>query len=124
MSATMLQPFPAAAPMAVTPAIELDQVERTYGKGESEVHALQRVSLSVAEGEFIAILGPSGSGKSTMLSLTGAPDRPSAGRILAAGRDTASLSVRDAARYRRREIGFVFQSFNLLPRLTVLENVE
>jgi putative ABC transport system ATP-binding protein len=106
-----------------TPAIELDMVERTYGKGDSEVHALQRVSLSVAEGEFLAIMGPSGSGKSTLLNLIGALDRPSAGRILAGGRDIAGLGAREAARYRRREVGFVFQSFNLLPRLTVLENV-
>ena len=106
-----------------TPAIELDVVERTYGRGDSEVHALQRVSLMVAEGEFIAIMGPSGSGKSTLLNLVGALDRPTAGRILAGGRDVAGLSAREAARYRRREVGFVFQSFNLLPRLTVLENV-
>jgi putative ABC transport system ATP-binding protein len=127
MSTTTLQPSlspaNAPAPVSPTPAVELDQVERTYGKGDSEVHALRRVSLSVAGGEFIAIMGPSGSGKSTMLNLVGALDRPSGGRILAGGRDIAGLSVRDAARYRRREVGFVFQSFNLLPRLTVLENV-
>jgi putative ABC transport system ATP-binding protein len=104
-------------------AIELDRVARTYGKGDSEVHALREVSLSVGEGEFIAIMGPSGSGKSTMLNLIGALDKPSSGRILAGGRDIARLDGREAARYRRREIGFVFQSFNLLPRLTVLENV-
>jgi putative ABC transport system ATP-binding protein len=121
----MLRPSSAAepAPAPAVPVIELDGVERTYGKGDSEVHALRRVTLSVAEGEFIAVMGPSGSGKSTMLNLIGALDRPSAGRILAGGRDIARLSTRDAARYRRREIGFVFQSFNLLPRLTVLENV-
>ena len=124
MSTVMLRPSPAFEMTAPdSPAIELDHVERTYGRGDSEVHALQRVSLAVSEGEFIAIMGPSGSGKSTMLNLIGALDRPSAGRILAGGRDIARLSARDAARYRRREIGFVFQSFNLLPRLTVLENV-
>jgi putative ABC transport system ATP-binding protein len=124
MSTVMLRPSPAFEMTApAIPAIELDQVERTYGKGDSEVHALQRVSLAVSEGEFIAIMGPSGSGKSTMLNLIGALDRPTAGRILAGGRDIARLNARDAARYRRREIGFVFQSFNLLPRLTVLENV-
>src|SRR3982074_159719 len=125
MSTPMLELSPAATPSSApaVPAIELDQVERTYGRGDSEVHALQRVSLSVTEGEFIAIMGPSGSGKSTMLNLIGALDRPRAGRIRAGGRDIARLSARDAARYRRREIGFVFQSFNFLPRLTVLENV-
>ena len=91
MSTTTLQPSlspaNAPAPVSPTPAVELDQVERTYGKGDSEVHALRRVSLSVAGGEFIAIMGPSGSGKSTMLNLVGAVDPPSAVRILAGGRD-------------------------------------
>jgi putative ABC transport system ATP-binding protein len=121
----MLQPDESAEPISApgAMAIQLDSVERTYGKGDSEVHALQRVSLEVTEGEFIAIMGPSGSGKSTLLNLIGALDRPSSGRILAGGRDIAGLGPREAARYRRREVGFVFQSFNLLPRLTVLENV-
>src|ERR1700694_5592915 len=124
MSTVMLRPSPAFEMTAPdSPAIELDHVERTYGRGDSEVHALQRVSLAVSEGEFIAIMGPSGSGKSTMLNLVGALDRPSGGRILADGRDIAGLSVRATPLYRAREVVFVFQSFNLRPRLTVLENV-
>src|SRR5207245_7431094 len=73
--------------------------------------------------EFVAIMGPSGSGKSTLLNLVGALDRPSGGRVLVGGRDISRLTPKDAARYRRREVGFIFQSFNLLPRQTVLENV-
>jgi putative ABC transport system ATP-binding protein len=81
------------------------------------------VSLAVPEGEFLAIMGPSGSGKSTLLNLVGALDRPDSGSIVVGGRDITALSVKESARYRREQVGFVFQSFNLLPRLSVLENV-
>ena len=104
-------------------AVRLERVSRRYGRGQGAVAALDEVSLDVAEGEFLAIMGPSGSGKSTLLNLVGALDQPTAGRIVVGGRDIATLSVREAARYRRREVGFIFQSFNLLPRLNVLENV-
>lgn len=103
--------------------MELRHVVRQYGRGDSAVRALDDVSLAVAEGEFLAIMGPSGSGKSTLLNLVGALDRPDQGSIEVGGRDIATLSVNESARYRRAEVGFVFQSFNLLPRLTVLENV-
>src|SRR5690349_19142381 len=93
-------------------AVRLEQVSRHYGRGQGEVAALDEVSLDVGEGEFLAIMGPSGSGKSTLLNLVGALDRPSSGRIVVGGRDIATLSVREAARYRRREVGFIFQSFN------------
>ena len=105
------------------PAVSLEGVSQRYGRGSSEVVALESVSLTVNEGAFLAIMGPSGSGKSTLLNLVGALDKPSAGRIVVGGRDIASLSAKEAARYRRLEVGFIFQSFNLLPRLTVLENV-
>ncbi len=113
----------AASQRGAGSAVRLDNVTQRYGRGQSEVVALDRVSLEIAEGEFLAIMGPSGSGKSTLLNLIGALDRPTEGRILIGDRDIAALSVKEAARYRRREVGFVFQSFNLLPRLTVLENV-
>ena len=105
------------------PAVELRNVVRQYGRGDSAVRALDDVTLAVPEGEFLAIMGPSGSGKSTLLNVIGALDRPDSGSILVGGRDIGGLSVREASRYRRAEVGFVFQSFNLLPRLSVLENV-
>ena len=114
---------PHGAPADGSPAVALQGVGRRYGGGTNEVAALTDVSLEVCEGEFVAIMGPSGSGKSTLLNLIGALDRPSSGRIVVGGRDIVALSAKDAARYRRQEIGLVFQSFNLLPRLTVLENV-
>jgi len=104
-------------------AVELRDVVRQYGHGDSAVRALDRVSIQVPDGEFLAVMGPSGSGKSTLLNLVGALDRPDSGSIAVGGRDIAGLSVRESARYRRADVGFVFQSFNLLPRLTVVENV-
>ncbi|MFY9615808.1 MAG: ABC transporter ATP-binding protein [Candidatus Dormiibacterota bacterium] len=98
-------------------------MSRHYGRGDFEVAAVETVNLEVGDGEFVAIMGPSGSGKSTLLNLVGALDRPTSGRVLAAGRDISGLGAKDAARYRRREVGFVFQSFNLLPRFNVLENI-
>lgn len=118
--AVRLEPVPRAIGV---PAVRLEGVSQRYGQGQGEVIALDNVTLQVDEGEFLAIMGPSGSGKSTLLNLIGALDRPSAGRIVVGDRDVAALPVKEAARYRRREIGFVFQSFNLLPRLSVLENV-
>jgi len=103
--------------------VRVEEVSRRYGRGSGEVAALDGVSLDVGAGEFLAIMGPSGSGKSTLLNLLGALDKPSSGRVMVGGRDIAGLGANEAARFRRREIGFIFQSFNLLPRLTVLENV-
>jgi putative ABC transport system ATP-binding protein len=121
MSTSALQPTLDSfrRPVAVT----LESVSRTYGQGKSQVTALEDISLEVCEGEFVAVMGPSGSGKSTLLNIIGALDRPNRGRIVVEGQNIASLDPRSAARYRRRSVGFVFQSFNLLPRLTVLENV-
>ena len=113
------EPTRAAAPATV----EVRSVVRQYGRGDSAVRALDDVSITVADGEFLAIMGPSGSGKSTLLNLVGALDRPDSGSIVVGGRDIASLSVKEASRYRRAEVGFVFQSFNLLPRMSVVENV-
>ena len=108
----------------MSPLIRLVELARDYRAGETVVHALRGVTLDVRPGEFVAVMGPSGSGKSTLLSLVGLLDRPTAGRQLLDGRDVGALDADSAARLRNREIGFVFQSFNLLARSTALENVE
>ena len=105
-------------------AVQLDRVSRHYRMGESSVRAVDEVSLSVATGEFLALLGSSGSGKSTVLNLVAGLDRPTSGAIHADGQNLASLSSLDLARYRRNTIGMIFQSFNLLPRMTLEENIE
>jgi putative ABC transport system ATP-binding protein len=105
-------------------AIHLEHVSRHYAMGEASVHAVDDVTLSVAGNEFLALLGSSGSGKSTLLNLIAGLDRPTAGSILSNGQDIASLSSLELARYRRNTIGMIFQSFNLLPRMTLEENVE
>src|SRR6478752_9970208 len=97
---------------------------RSYRIGPDEIHALRGVDLDLEAGELIALLGPSGSGKSTLLNLLGGLDRPDAGQIVFRGGDLARLDDRALARYRRRHVGFVFQSYNLIPSLTARENVE
>src|SRR6266550_4186522 len=106
------------------PAIRLESVSRHYLMGESVIRAVNDVSLTVPTGEFLALLGSSGSGKSTLLNLMAGLDRPTSGSILSGGRNLAELSSLELARYRRNTIGMVFQSFNLLPRMTLAENVE
>ncbi|MDW7967900.1 MAG: ATP-binding cassette domain-containing protein, partial [Thermoanaerobaculum sp.] len=104
--------------------IILENVSRVYQLGQSEVHALRQVSLEIAEGSFIALMGPSGSGKSTLLHILGLLDRPTSGRYLFQGRDVGQLSDGERTLLRREAIGFVFQFFHLLPRLSALGNVE
>jgi putative ABC transport system ATP-binding protein len=106
------------------PAIQLDRVSRHYTMGETSVRAVNELSLSVANNEFLALLGSSGSGKSTLLNLVAGLDRPTSGSIFAYGQNIASLSPLELARYRRNTIGMIFQSFNLLPRMTLEENIE
>jgi putative ABC transport system ATP-binding protein len=106
------------------PAVQLDHISRHYQMGETRVRAVDDVSLSVARGEYLALLGSSGSGKSTLLNLIAGLDRPSSGAILANGANLAEFSPLDLARYRCNTIGMIFQSFNLLPRMTLEENVE
>jgi putative ABC transport system ATP-binding protein len=103
--------------------VDLDHAGRVYGSGHLRVVALDDVSLRVAAGEFVAIMGPSGSGKSTLLGLAGGLDRPTSGRVLIRGQDLALIDEAGLARVRRQEIGFVFQEANLLPSLTAIENV-
>jgi putative ABC transport system ATP-binding protein len=111
--------------MSITdPAIQLDHVSRHYTMGETSVRAVDELSLSVANNEFLALLGSSGSGKSTLLNLIAGLDRPTSGSITAHGQNIAALSSIELARYRCNTIGMIFQSFNLLPRMTLEENVE
>jgi putative ABC transport system ATP-binding protein len=105
-------------------AIQIDHVSRHYVMGESSIRAVDDVSLTVPTGEFLALLGSSGSGKSTLLNLMAGLDRPTSGSIHCGGRNLAELSPLELARYRRNTVGMVFQSFNLLPRMTLEENVE
>jgi putative ABC transport system ATP-binding protein len=109
---------------AFQPAIQIDHVSRHYVMGESPIRAVDDVSLTVPTGEFLALLGSSGSGKSTLLILMAGLDQPTSGSIHSGGRNLSELSPLELARYRRNTVGMVFQSFNLLPRMTLEENVE
>ncbi|MEM7333067.1 MAG: ABC transporter ATP-binding protein [Chloroflexota bacterium] len=106
------------------PIITVEQLTKVYTMGEHEVHALRGVSLAVEKGEFVSIMGPSGSGKSTMMNMLGALDQPSGGTYILDGTDVSSLDENDLADVRNRQIGFVFQSFNLLSRTPAIQQVE
>jgi len=103
--------------------IKLINVEKVYQTGAQQYHALKGLSLTIAKGEMVAIMGPSGSGKTTTMNILGLLDRPSSGQYLLAGEDTSSFSTNALAELRNRSIGFVFQSFFLLPKMTALQNV-
>ena len=104
--------------------INLQHVSKTYTLGDEKVEALKDITLSIAAGEFVVIVGPSGSGKSTLLHLIGGLDRPTSGEISVDGKNLRKLKDRGLSKYRNRETGFVFQDFHLLPHLNLLENVE
>ncbi len=116
---TLATPIPEARPV-----IELDHIHKTYTMGDVEVHALRGVSLTIREGEFVAIMGASGSGKSTTMNIIGCLDRPTRGTYILDGEDVSQMSKDERADIRCQKIGFVFQGFNLLSRTSALENVE
>jgi putative ABC transport system ATP-binding protein len=104
--------------------IETHDLWKTYTMGDEEIHALRGVSIEIEKGEYVAIMGPSGSGKSTLMNLIGCLDTPSKGTYLLNGKEVSTMNDNELARIRNEEIGFVFQTFNLLPRATALHNVE
>lgn len=103
--------------------LEVKSICKTYGSGETAVHALKNVSFSVPKGEFVAVVGESGSGKSTLLNMLGALDMPTSGKVFIDGNDTFTMKERELTVFRRRNIGFIFQAFNLIPELTVEQNI-
>lgn len=103
--------------------LEVKNISKTYGNGEAAVHALRDVTFSVPKGEFVAIVGESGSGKSTLLNMIGALDTPTCGKVFLDGKDIFSMKEKNLTVFRRRNIGFIFQSFNLIPELTVEQNM-
>lgn len=103
--------------------LEVENLSKTYGQGEAAVHALRGATFTVPKGEFVAVVGESGSGKSTLLNLVGGLDTPTEGKVLIDGKDIFAMKDRNLTVFRRRNIGFVFQSFNLIPELTVEQNI-
>lgn len=103
--------------------LEVKSISKTYGSGETAVRALKNVSFSVPKGEFVTVVGESGSGKSTLLNMLGALDAPTSGKVLIDGNDIFSMKERELTIFRRRNIGFIFQAFNLIPELTVEQNM-
>jgi putative ABC transport system ATP-binding protein len=110
--------------MTAPPLIDVRDLAKIYGEGETRVHALRGVDLTIAQGEFVAIMGTSGSGKTTMMNILGCLDRPSRGSYRLLGEEVGKLSKGRLAEIRNRTLGFVFQSYNLLPRTTALDNVQ
>ena len=103
--------------------LEVENLSKTYGQGEAAVHALRGATFTVPKGEFVAVVGESGSGKSTLLNLIGGLDTPTSGKVFIDGKDIFAMKDRSLTVFRRRNIGFVFQSFNLIPELTVEQNI-
>ena len=106
-----------------TAAVRADEISKTYGEGEAEVRALCTVSMEVAQGEFVAVMGPSGSGKSTLMHLLAGLDRPSEGNVYIGGENVTTMKDKELTMLRRKRVGFIFQAFNLIPQLTAEENI-
>jgi putative ABC transport system ATP-binding protein len=121
MSALLQYEEPQTARKAL---IQLDEITKIYDSGENAVQALRGVDVAIEKGEFVAIIGPSGSGKSTLMHILGCLDTPTTGTYWLDGQDVAEMSARALARVRNQKIGFIFQTFNLLPRASILKNVE
>src|SRR5579863_7154546 len=113
-----------SVPPSASVVIHLDSIHKIYSMGDIEVHALRNVSLEIGRGEFVAIMGPSGSGKSTMMNIIGCLDHPTKGSYFLENQDVSKHDKAGLADIRNKHIGFVFQSFNLVPRTSALENVE
>jgi putative ABC transport system ATP-binding protein len=113
-----------SSPTAVEPVIELRGVEKHYQMGDTLVKALQGIDLKILPGDYISILGPSGCGKSTMLNILGCLDQPTVGQYFLRGQDVSQLADDDLSQVRGKELGFIFQSYNLIQQLTVVENIE
>lgn len=124
VAAPTLDDFAAAPATSEAPILELRGIRQVYGEGEAAVQALRGIDLEVTRGDYLAIMGPSGSGKSTLMNLLGCLDIASSGQYLLGGVDVSSLDDGALAKVRNRQIGFVFQSFNLIPRMSALSNVE
>ncbi len=114
----------AAASRPGAPTVSVEDVRKVYRRDSQEVAVLDRINLAVAEGEFVALMGPSGSGKTTLLNLIAGIDRPTSGRVTVAGADLGTLSEGALARWRSRNVGFIFQFYNLIPVLSAVQNVE
>ncbi|MBZ0276778.1 MAG: ABC transporter ATP-binding protein, partial [Anaerolineae bacterium] len=108
----------------MTISVQVEGIERSFGNGDSQLRVLRGVDLSVHAGELVALFGPSGSGKTTLLNLIGALDRPNAGKIIVNGQDILKMNDRKREKFRRREIGFIFQNATLLPTYTAAENID
>ncbi len=121
----MSHPVVTPAPSSIAPpALRAESVTRTYGSGDSAVHACREVSLTVSAGELLVIKGPSGSGKTTLLNCIGGLDQPDAGQVWLGGNELTGMREQDRVRLRQKELGFIFQSFGLIPILTAAENIE
>jgi len=115
---------PASAPVAATPLVVISHLYKSYRRGNQELSILQDISLTIAEGEFVALMGPSGSGKTTLLNLIAGLDAPDRGHLTVKGVDITALTEAQLAHWRAREVGFIFQFYYLIPVLTAFENVE
>ena len=124
INTTVLPETPGQSQAQPNTVIQVEDIHKIYDLGETQVHALRGVSLGIRRGEFVAIMGASGSGKSTFMNILGCLDRPTSGKYLLEGNDVSRLDKTQLARIRNRQIGFVFQGFNLLARTTALENTE